>query len=381
MTGTSLRLLFVIRSLATEAGGAERVLSQICSELVDRGHSVEIASFDGPRTCDFYPLDPRVRRRRLGIGDVHAHTGLIELVRKIRALRRLIRQTKPDLAIGFMHSAFVPLAIGGWGTGVRVIASEHISYEHYHKRPLQKLLVLATARLCAVITIPLERVRLGFPALIRENMITVPNPVAMCSADRTTSNSPPRILFVANFRAQKDHRVLVDAFAKLAPLYPDWEMRLVGSGELLEATRQQVLSLGLESRVCIPGATNDVATEYASADLFAVSSFYESFGLGTAEALASGIPVIGFSDCAGTNELVIDGQNGVLVSGPDRASALAEGLAKLMSDEGLRRRLGSNGPDSVAHYSVDATTDRWEELVRNVYSRGQPRRMMVREHG
>lgn len=369
MTSSSSRLLFVIKSLGTQAGGAERVLCQICSELADRGYSIEIASFDAPSTDDFYPIDLRVVRQRLGIGDVRSATRLLELFRKIRALRALVCRIRPDVTIGFMHSAFVPLALGGRRTGVPVIASEHISYDHYHGRPLEKLLVLVAAPLCAAMTITLERVRGGFPAWIRRKMTVIPNPVVVARPGPTAAQRRRRILFVGNFRPQKDHRTLVEAFGRLAPFYSDWELRLVGGGELEEAVKQQVLESNLESRVTFAGAISDVAFEYASSDLFVVPSYYESFGVAAAEALASGIPVVGFADCPGINELIVDGVNGILISGEDRSAALAEGLAKLMNDELLRRQLGASGPASVARYSIDAAADLWEELIRKVCGR------------
>jgi glycosyltransferase involved in cell wall biosynthesis len=57
---------------------------------------------------------------------------------------------------------------------------------------------------------------------------------------------------------------------------------------------------------------------------------------------------------------------GLLVCGQDRAGSLAEGLARLMGDEGLRNRLGRAGPASVAGYSLTAIVDRWEQLLSRV---------------
>ena len=368
MSSRFLRLLFVVKSLATQAGGAERVLCQICSELSDRGYSVEIASFDAPSTDDFYPLDARVARHRLGIGDVRSRTRTLELFHKARALRALIRRIGPDVAIGFMHSAFVPLTFGSIRFGVPVIASEHISYDHYLGRPLEKLLVLATAPFCSAITITLERVRDGFPGWIRRKMRVIPNPVVMTQPRPSHVERRQRILFVGNFRPQKDHRTLIEAFGRLAH-YSNWDLRLVGGGELEEEVKQQVVASGLGSRVTFTGAISDVASEYALADLFAVPSYYESFGLAAAEALASGIPVVGFADCPGTNELILDGVNGILVSGENRATALAEGLAKLMTDQSLRLQLGARGPASIKRYSIDAAADLWEKLIGEVRGR------------
>ena len=103
-----------------------------------------------------------------------------------------------------------------------------------------------------------------------------------------------------------------------------------------------------------------------AASLGAAPSPYESFGLATAEALAAEVPAVGFADSPGTNEIIQDNVNGLLVSGPDRVEALANGLARLMVDEKLRRKLGKAGPASVAKYGVEPVTDQWEDLLRSI---------------
>ena len=92
---------------------------------------------------------------------------------------------------------------------------------------------------------------------------------------------------------------------------------------------------------------------YRSAKFLVMSSLYEGFGLVTAEALACGLPVIGFADCEGTNELVLDGRNGRLVDpGADRAEALSVAMRQLIDDDPqrafIREALHSVGlPDGI----------------------------------
>jgi glycosyltransferase involved in cell wall biosynthesis len=369
VNGGHLRLLFVIKSLGIRGGGAERVLCDVCSELADRGHSVEVVSFDQAGSADFYQLSPRIERSRLALGKTDAPTGLLEFVRRTAHLRSLLGKSKPDVAIGFMHSAFVPLAIAARGVAVPVIASEHIAYRHYGERPLQKLLVRAIAPLCQAFTVPFEDVRLQFPGTIARRMSVVPNPVTVSSRRRPGARRRKRLLFVGNFRAQKDHRTLIDAFASLALAHPTWDLHLVGGGELRAEVEAQVERLGLHQRIAFAGAVKDMSAEYAAADLFVVPSTYESFGLAAAEALASGIPVVGFADCPGTSELVEDGRNGLLVDGRDRVEALAAGLERLMNSSELRNQLGKAAPQSVKHYSIAAIADAWEELLWAVRAR------------
>lgn len=371
-----MKLLFAIKSLSLPGGGAERVLAEVTSGLAGRGHDVTVLSFDAPGAADFYAFDPAIERIRLGIGASDRRSGAALTLRRIGALRRAVRRAAPDAAIGFMHSAYIPLGLALVGTGIPAVASEHIVYSHYDDRRVERLLLGIIPRFLHAITAISEEMRQGFPPSIRAKMTIVPNPVGAAGGTPAggggaADGAENIVLTVGRLEEQKDHRTLIAAFARVAPLFPDWRLAIFGEGVLRPALEAQVAALGLEGRVALPGATADIGAEYARARIFAMSSTYESFGLATAEAMAHGLPAIGFADCPGTNELIVDGENGLLVAGPDRAAALADGLARLMGSEGERRRMGAAGPASIAAFAPARVVDRWEALL-EAASQGRP---------
>ena len=133
-----MKLLFVIKTLVLRGGGTERVVSDISAALAARGHDLTLVRFDRPEEEPFYPLHPSVRLVSLGIGDVRRRTGPVEVIRRMVALRRLATEMRPDVAVGFMHSVYLPFGLALLGTGIPLVASEHISYAHYRTVPLQK---------------------------------------------------------------------------------------------------------------------------------------------------------------------------------------------------------------------------------------------------
>lgn len=370
-----MKLLFAIKTLALAGGGAERVASEVGAMLARRGHSVTMLTFDAEGYRPFYPLDPALEQAVLGIGDVRRHTRPAEMVRRIRAMRQVALNLRPDAAVGFMHSSYIPLGLALLGTGIPLVASEHISWEHYHSRPLEAGLLRLAPRLARTMTVLSEAVRAGFPTSISRSMTVVPNPVSPpcgACADAAGGAAETRtLLAVGRLEPQKDHAVLIDAFARLSGDFPDWRLRIVGEGILRPVLERQIRQLGLESRIELAGAIADIGPEYESAQLFAMPSAYESFGLTTAEALGCGLPVVGFADCPGTNELVRHGTNGLLASGPDRAAALAEALARLMASPDLRKELGANGPETVRPFAPERIADHWEALLGRIAA-GEP---------
>lgn len=364
-----MRLLFVIKTLALSGGGAERVLADVTTGLADRGYDVMVASFDGPEAKDFYEFDHRVRRLRLGIGQTEKRSDVATTLARIRRLRQLALQERPDVALGFMHSAYIPLALALAGSRLPVVASEHTVFDHYNGRRSERLLLRLTAPLIRQFTAISSSVRAGFPKPVRRKMSIVSNPVRGYGTGSAIAKSPETIVAVGRLEEEKDHQTLIAAFARVAPQFPEWRLRIVGEGTLRSRLQSQVEALDLEDRVELPGAIANIGPVYDAASIVAVPSRYESFGIVTAEAMAHAVPVIGFADCPGTNELIVDEVNGLLVHGDDRVGAMSDGLARLMRSSDFRTQLGSAGPQRAALFAPEKVLDRWEQLLKAVRDR------------
>lgn len=362
-----MKLLFAVKRLDSAVGGAERVLCTVCSELAERGHDVLIVSFDQPGGLPFYPLHEKVRRIRLGIGDPSRKAGVLESLRRIAAMRRLVLNERPQVAVGFMHSMFVPLGFALAGTSVPLIGSEHIVPEHYRTRPLEYAALLAATPFLAKVTVLSEAIRASYPSALSKRMVVMPNPVMPAEgwADPGADKDRHVLLSVGRLDPQKDHATLLRAFALIASSYPAWLLRIIGEGPLRPELEHLAQELGLERQISMPGVTSDIGAEYRAADAFVISSRYEAFGLVTAEAMSYGLPVVGFIDCPGTNELIQAGRSGLLVEArPERVTALSEALGELMRDPQLRCQLGQEGLKSVSSgYSTQRVCDLWERLL------------------
>jgi glycosyltransferase involved in cell wall biosynthesis len=266
---------------------------------------------------------------------------------------------------------FIPLGLALIRSSVPLIASEHIVAHHYHSRHLEALLLRLTPFLVWCITCVSEQAISSYSDCLQRVMVVVPNPVtvqATSRADVIAAGRPRKtLLSLGRLEPQKDHAILVEAFAQVADDLPDWDLRIVGEGSLRPALESLINKLGLNGRVFLPGATKNVAAEYLGAQLFVLASRYESFGLTTAEALGHGLPVVGFSDCPGTNRLIRPRINGALADGNvSRAQSLARELKTLMSSGRLRARLADQAAFSGREYKLENVCDRWEQLLQTV---------------
>jgi glycosyltransferase involved in cell wall biosynthesis len=327
------------------------------------GHDIHILSLDQAVAQSFYPLPADITWKKSGLVKGMKKLTPLSFLRTIVFLKQEIRRENPDIVVAFMHSMFVSAAFAAIGTGVPVIASEHIVPQHYKKRPFEFFLLLLSSFFIKKITVISEAVKELYPAFLHAKIVPIANPVTVYHSVAATRE--PIILNVGRLAEQKDQKTLIQAFAHLAADFPDWNLRIIGEGELRQNLEELCQKHGLTQRVTLPGVTKDMQGEYARASVVVVSSLYESFGLATAEAMSAGVPAIGFKDCPGTNEIIEDGISGVLVNGSDRVQVLEEGLRNLLSSEEERARMGRSAQKRITEkFGIDVV-ESWQRLLQS----------------
>jgi glycosyltransferase involved in cell wall biosynthesis len=163
------------------------------------------------------------------------------------------------------------------------------------------------------------------------------------------------ILFLGRLEImQKGLDMLLQAFASVAHT-TDSELLIAGAGPDEQKIRDLTRRLGVAHRVVFVGHVPpaDRFELLASAELVAMPSRYETYGLVAAEALAVGTPVVAFDiPCLRS---IVAGAGGVLVPAFD-TNAYARALASTLSDGALRSRLGNAGRQTVGHL-------RWDDVA------------------
>jgi len=108
----------------------------------------------------------------------------------------------------------------------------------------------------------------------------------------------------------------------------------------------------------------DLLKLYSQADVFAMPSLVEAFGVVFLEAMACGIPVVG-TYVGGIPEIVKDGYNGLLVSPGDHLQ-LSQAIIRLLQDKGLRSHLAKGGIETAYQFSVQRMMQCTYEVYKNL---------------
>lgn len=146
------------------------------------------------------------------------------------------------------------------------------------------------------------------------------------------------ILYAGALNHRKGYADLIKAFARIAYIYPDWNLVLAGDGEIGEGKRLSI-ELGIEKQVIflgwVSGANKDDA--YKKASIFCLPSYAEGFPMAVLDAWSYGLPVI-TTPVGGIPDIAKDGENLMLFE-PGDIDRLTDVLARLIADTKLRRRL------------------------------------------
>lgn len=359
-----MKIVFAIKTLEHSVGGAERITSCLANALHDKGHDVTVLSFDTKNSAGFYPLNAGIGRAYVPACDTSQKTSIKEIPKLLLGLRKIVVDLKPDVVVAVMHSMFVPLQLALLGTGIKVIFSEHTVPKYYKNKRIEFAALTLTALLADGITIASHTVKSLYPAILQPKMTVVPNPVfsSFKRADVVAENAPKTILSVGRLDPMKDHSILIEAFAMMAETHKDWNLKIVGEGPERARLEKLISSHNLQSRIHLPGTMKDIDQAYEAAQIFVMPSRYESFGLVTAEAITHTLPVIGFSDCSGTNELVDHEKNGILVK--DRsAEALRDALLPLMNSADMRQQYSDESLVRSRRFDFVSIIGQWEALI------------------
>ena len=169
-------------------------------------------------------------------------------------------------------------------------------------------------------------------------------------------NDIPRILSIGTLTHRKGHDILLDALKKVEDRA--WVASIIGSRDLDPATatalKTQLNGLGLEGRVTFQGEIADTRQALAAADIFALASRYEGYGMVFAEALAQGLPIVACD--AGAVPDVVPPEAGILVP-VDDADTFADALRRLLTDPQERRRRAE------AAFQAGLALPRWNDTA------------------
>ncbi|MFG6083160.1 glycosyltransferase [Paracoccus litorisediminis] len=352
-----MKIGFFVPWITMGKGGTENVGQMMANAMVARGHEVTIFTFDDKSAPSRWPLDDRIALVHLPEAtDVPADQRMAIEV----ASRNL------DLLVGLhMNRTMLRYVRCAHKVGLPLILSEHIDPRFPSWMgtfsPDEREVAMAGATLIHLLLDDfVDTLDPSIRGKARVIQNTVPEPATL--ADHGAVKERRTLLAVSRLVPRKNQAVTVEAFARLAKDFPDWQLQIVGDGQLRSRLETLVTTLEIQDQVQFAGEHDDVYPFYAAADLFVIPSLFEGFPLTLCEAMAHGLPSVGLALCSGVREQIRDGESGILCENDDVAT-LEAALRQLMSDQDARARMGLAARQTfLDRFSNDVIHSAWEEL-------------------
>lgn len=362
-------------------GGTIRTVVNQANAMAEAGHDVEIVSVVRRRDEPQFAIDPRVRISVLA----DQREGIERPTFGARLARRLRRgRVVPsgEFAVTYFTPAVERACIGYMSElrdgvlvttrpalnlmsarfakrGVVRVAQEHMNLSTH--RPDVRRAVLrhygAFDAIAVLTNTDRDEYRQALPGVRIER---IPN--AVHSVDQPHSDQTGKIIVAAGrLYAQKGFDLLLPAFAEVVKHYPDWQLRIFGTGPKKDRLRRQIERLRLYNNAFLMGRTDRLDEELTKASLFVLSSRFEGLPMVMIEAMTHALPVVSFDCPTGPADVITDGRDGLLIP-PGDVEALGAALVRLVGDRETRIRMGAEAAKTVQEYAPEAVMPRWEAL-------------------
>ncbi len=356
------KILYVITKASW--GGGQKYVYDLAVAAKAAGHEVMVAyGEEGPLSERLSGADIRTTRLPALARDVKLGSDL----RAYRALRELYIKERPDVV--HINSA----KAGGLGALAarmarvpKIIFTAHgwafnESRPWYHRAIIWLLsgitVLLSHQTIC--VSEAMRRDIRSFPFAAHKlrtiyNGLTCPT---LSSRAEARSQLLPKheatywIGMISELHPTKRVRDAIDAFALLAPRYPEAILVVMGEGEEHGRLEVQIAKAGLADRILLLGFRQDAAACLPAFDLFVHTSRSESFGLVLLEAACASLPVVA-TRVGGVPEIVENGVSGLLVE-RENPLALATAIESLMRNREKAFGLGRALHESAAGFSTE----------------------------
>lgn len=358
------RIALFISSL--QKGGSERVMVNLAEYLHKKHYDVVLVT-QYKKEIE-YDLSPEIRRVYSEPEEHELQGGRIQnFLARYRKLRNIWKAYKPDVILSFLGknnlmaiitAAFLPTKVA-----VSVRGEPTMEYEG----KLMQLLAKWVFYFADGIILQTKQASEFFPPMVRKKAVILPNPLnPLFLEKRYTGEKEDVIVAAGRLDENKNHAMLIHAFAKIAGEYPTTKLVIYGEGESREKLEALIEEKELTDRISLPGSVTDIADRICKARIFTLTSNTEGMPNSIMEAMALGIPVVSTDcPCGGPATLIEDGVNGLLVPVGD-AFALSDAFRKILSDAEYAEKMGENAHNITKELNPEKVNSEWEKYLTNI---------------
>lgn len=338
-------------------GGAAQVCANLSYPLCNTFDSVVLVTWaDWPQFNEF---DQRARWYC-----VEKEAGGTNEFKRMKWFRKFVKVEKPDMILSFLEPWNLRVLVSTMGLGVKTVVAERNEPHSVNKYWIMDQVEKLIYRLSDGILVQTPTIKKFFNGVLENRTTIIYNPVniekEMVGKAINTPKSK-RIISVARLMPQKNHDILIKAFAKFSKKHPEYTLTIYGEGPLMEDLKLLSKKENVAETVFLPGPSKTIHKDILDADMMCLVSVREGMSNSMIEAMCLGLPCI-CTKVSGAVDLIEDGENGMLVNIGD-INELAEKMSSLADNQDLKNKICRNAIELYNILNKEKIYNEWISYI------------------
>ena len=360
----SIDTAIVISDLGS--GGAQKVATSLASDLASQKQSVTFITLSDDNN-EFFKLPENMSRIALDINGESTGPlqGILANIGRVRILRSTLKRLAPNTVISFISPTNILTILATCNLNTKTIISERNDPNRQSFGSLWDFLRKLTYRFADTVTANSPNAIQALNAYVPQkklvfiaNALPKPQGKYIVPYDKKENT----ILIVGRLHPQKQHHILISAFAKIHKYNPEWKLIIVGDGPLKARLEEQVETLNISHHVIFEGISDNPYNYYAKAKIYVLPSLHEGTPNSLLEAMSCGIIPVISDTCEGALPYVEHKKSGIIVP-VQNTDLLAHAIRNLIENPETMETLGMAARTKVLPLFEKTTSDLWQDTL------------------
>ncbi len=383
------KIYFIDESL-DRMGGVERVISTLANDFINE-YEVSLISLFKSNQNSYYKYDDRIKSfyifdryklnsKKYKKGELLYYINrffekIFEKIKLNFGIKKIVKKINYESIIVF----------GGVQTAIKflpyinckkVIVREAVHYYCYNKKQQNIIKKYFIDKVNIVITSSDENISIYNKIFNNKlNIIKIYNPLGIKPIKNENLDSES-IVSIGRFDKQKGYDYLIPAFKYVVKKHPEWKLRIIGDGYYKTEMVKIINDNNLQKSVILEPSTKDIVKEINKSSIYVLASRFEGYANSLVEAMACGLPSISYDWLVGVDDIITDGENGLIVRLEDRFKyfynkeinandiiSLANKINILIEDKNLRKKLSDNAVKIVKTRNNQKIIEKWKNII------------------
>ena len=357
-----MKIMFNISSLSK--GGAERVISNLANYFIKK---YEVSILINNNNSQSYEINNKVKIFELD--SKYIKNPLTRNIKRIKNAKRIINEDQPDVIVSFMPWPSYKVLFLKKKLNCKIIVSDRNDPNREYKNVFERIIMKRLYPKADYFVFQTSDQKEYFCKEIQDKSIVIPNPLKESFLEEKNIKKSNTIISVGRLVEQKNHKLTIEAFKEVSEEFPEYKLKIFGTGELESSLQECINNLGMNDKIELCGVSDDIQTELLKAKVFVMSSDYEGMPNALMEAMACGLACISTNcPCGGPKELITDNKNGLLFEVGNK-KMLVDKLRLVLKNEKIKKQLGDNAKKIRSNLNPQKINEKWEKCINEVINR------------